>query len=649
MAEQGTTLFYTTVDKEELWQRYLGSFPEVERDQYNCSNCRKFIKDVGNVVAIKDNKLVSLWDIEVELSDPIFNIVARNLSELVKFHPIDCVYLSDLDRLVDKSLDGDVIREHLFIDIPLWAKVTRDVKESRKSQVRSSKDVFLRGLEELSDVAIEKVVSLMEEGALYRGEEYRGVLEEFYRHKKVFNSLPESERGNYVWLESVRGNLGMVRIRNTAIGTLLVDLSESQLLWDALRKFERGVMAPTNFKRPKGIRTEKEAILARKEVERLGLTSSLGRRYAQMDDISINDILYVDKDSRGQLKGDVFDDIISTLPANGKHKEFKGVEEISIERFVEDVLPKASSVELMVEDAHLKNLVSIIAPIGPESGNLFKWNNRFSWAYRGGVADSLKEKVKAKGGNVTGDLCCRLAWYNYDDLDLHMVEPDGAHVFYNNKRSKAGMLDVDMNAGGSKSRDAVENIFYRDKREMSEGVYELYVNQYLRREDRDIGFDVEIEFNGDIMHFKYDQEVSGKVLVAKFRYTHDGGYKVIKSLGQSSGSKGVWGVTANKFHKVIISMLSPNHWESSGSGMGNKHYMFILDSCKNPESARGFFNEFLHDKFHGHRKVFEELGARMRAEYNENQLSGLGFSSTVRADIICKVSGGVNRLIRIVF
>ena len=43
------------------------------------------------------------------------------------------------------------------------------------------------------------------------------------------------------------------------------------------------------------------------------------------------------------------------------------------------------------------------------------------------------------------------------------------------------------------------------------------------------------------------------------------------------------------------------------------------------------------------------VGAKMRTEGTEHQLSGLGFSSTQRANILCRVSGSFNRIIKITF
>ena len=109
----------------------------------------------------------------------------------------------------------------------------------------------------------------------------------------------------------------------------------------------------------------------------------------------------------------------------------------------------------------------------------------------------------------------------------------------------------------------------------------------------------------------------------------------------------MWNIDTNKFHKVNVMMLSPNYWDEQG--IGNKHYFFMLDDCKNPEPVRGFFNEYLNSELTPHRKVFEVLADKMKTPYQEHQLSGLGFSSTMRNSVIVKVDGTFSRTLKVNF
>lgn len=119
--------------------------------------------------------------------------------------------------------------------------------------------------------------------------------------------------------------------------------------------------------------------------------------------------------------------------------------------------------------------------------------------------------------------------------------------------------------------------------------------------------------------------------------------ELIPSTSHSSVS--LWNIDTNKFHKVNVMMLSPNYWDEQG--IGNKHYFFMLDDCKNPEPVRGFFNEYLNSELTPHRKVFEVLADKMKTPYQEHQLSGLGFSSTMRNFVIVKVDGTFSKTLKV--
>lgn len=53
-------LFVVDLDKDELWNKYLSSFPEGtnplyrERTEHDCSCCRHFIKEIGGTVYVDE-------------------------------------------------------------------------------------------------------------------------------------------------------------------------------------------------------------------------------------------------------------------------------------------------------------------------------------------------------------------------------------------------------------------------------------------------------------------------------------------------------------------------------------------------------------------------------------------------------------------
>lgn len=669
---RGHQLYRTEVEKDLLWLTYIESFPEgsnpvyKERTEHDCQACKSFIRAAGSMVAVIDGALVSLWDCRV--GEP-YAVVAKELSKLVKSAPIKNVFLHDLSSVgVDKNyqegLGSEILTwEHFHIKLPSSC-VHHSDRGSVYSEKRSTMEVYKRGLEEITLDAIETTIDLIQQGSLYRGEEHLSIVKGFLERKKKWDKLDGSpptplsvKKDIFCWAQDAPL---IARIRNTAIGTLLVDLSEGKDLDDAVRMFESKV-APQNYKRPKALVTKAMIERARKKVEELGYGASLGRRFAVVEDIRVNNVLFANRDARLAMNADVFDELVSQTRDNPKNLE--KVEKVPIEKFIKDILPKVNSIELLLENRHAGNLVNLVAPTDPEAPSILKWDNNFTWSYQGDLADSIKERVKARGGSVTGDFRASLAWFNSDDLDLHLVEPSatrrafgltrGEHICYSHRRSfSGGVLDVDMNvqaSGPHFSRNAVENITYQSRKTMLEGTYRLFVNQFRHREHEDVGFEVELEFGGELMTFAYDKEVRPRedVTVAEFTYSHKEGLKIIKSLPRQGVVRTLWNLQTQSFHPVTIAMLSPNHW--NGRPVGNKHYFFMLQGCQRDGSSRGFFNEQLSDELREHRKVFEIIGARMRTEEGGPQLSGLGFSSTQRNNVYAKLSGSFNRTINIMF
>ena len=644
-------LFRVDVTKDALWAEYLDSFPPgtnpifKERTEHDCQCCKQFIRTAGGVVAVINNKLVSIWDINI---GGYYQIVADRMSELVKSASIRDIFLSPeknlgIDRNRQQLNSGEIVTwSHFYHQLPnRFVKPGVDIA-TQLSYARSNKEVFKRSLDEISTDAIDQVLELIEQNSIYRGEEHLPVVQLLRVRKADYLKLSSKHQDNYCWMASILMG-GAAKIKNTVIGTLLVDISDGVPLDRAVASFESKV-APTNYKRPTALITEKMIKKAQDKVQELGIETALHRRYAVAEDITVNNVLFANRDAKKAMN--VFDELVDEAPE--KLSNLNKVEEVGVATFISNILPKAASIELMVENRHCTNLMSLIAPTEPDSKHIFKWNNNFSWAYAGDLTDSIAERVKRAGGNVDGVLRCSLAWFNYDDLDIHVIEPNKNHIYFSNKRSSTdGTLDVDMNAGGQKSRSAVENIVWTDQSRILEGMYTVYVHNYSARESIDPGFEVEIEFARCVHSFHYNKKVhnGSQVVVAKFEYTKADGIRFIEPMSSTQAPKEVWGINTQKFHKVSMILNSPNHWD--GKTTGNKHLFFILDKCTNSGKARGFFNEFLNENLKEHRKVFEVLGSKMKTQESSNQLSGVGFSSTQRNHIFCKVSGSFKRTIKI--
>jgi hypothetical protein len=651
-------MFRTGTDRDGIVETYLGAFPAGtnpiyrERTEHDCSCCKSFIRAVGNAVAIVKEcgfyKLQSIWDIRV---DDEYQAVADALSAYVKSKAIANIFTHDQpvagqEKSFEQLVDGVHTYYHFHVNIP-DSCVIRDAG-SMLSQTRADFDVFKRSLSELSIESVETVLELIAQNSLYRGEEHKFALNVFLACKNWFIELSDSQRELAIWYSAhpkLKISGSVLRIRNTAIGTLLIDLSDGKEIDQAVRAYEQ-VVAPANYKRPVALVTPKMIATAKEKIAELGMTSALERRYATLGDISVNEILFADRSIKKIINHDVFDSLI-----NGSAKKAKvssNVEQIGIDEFITKVIPTASTVEVLVENKHLNNLVSLVAPSDPTTELMFKWGNAFSWSYNGNFADSIKERVKAAGGNVAGEVCCRLAWEYSDDLDFHMIEPTGYRIYFSNRRSvsvNGGMLDVDANGADGPRPSPVENIFYEKIKTMRDGAYRLVVNNFSRRSDG-IGFEVEIEVCGTVHNFAYEKALrAGENVEVAIIHVKGGAVTVEPKIPSTTSSKDVWGLKTMQYARVDAIMFSPNYWGENG--VGNKHVFFMLHGCVNEGEARGFYNEFLKESLTPHRKVLEMVGARVKTGKSDEQLSGLGFSLTQRSSVLIRVTGAFTRTLQV--
>jgi len=284
----------------------------------------------------------------------------------------------------------------------------------------------------------------------------------------------------------------------------------------------------------------------------------------------------------------------------------------------------------------LGNLMTLTAPVH-DCPSIFKWGNNFAWSYAGNVTDSIRELVKKAGGNVDAKLRFSLSWFNYDDLDFHVKCPDG-HIYFGTPYvGRTRILDVDMNAGGGTTRTPVENLSFVDPKD---GLYDVFVNQFSKRETSDVGFAVEIAHAGGVTQMSYKKAVPARADVMVGHFTVKNGTITNAVYGTGLEGGGVpqtkWGVTTEAFVEVSTLMLSPNCW--GDHAIGNKHWFFVLKDCVTDEPVRGIYNEFLKPELEKHRKVFEVLGDKTKCPVAADQLSGLGFSSTRNDSVTLEVT-----------
>lgn len=624
---------FTVGTTDGIFEHYLSSFPVgtnpiyKTRTEHDCSCCKNFVRNLGRVVSISDGTVRTVWDVQ-GLEYP-FNEVAASMAAFVRSQPITSIFRTKGPSYGAESTrqlleDGTVKRWNHFHGKVAFTHLNTSPDESRGT-FNTAAHVFRRGLEELKPDALQTVLDLIGSKALYRGEEHLPAVKGFRDLQRAYMVCAD-EQARAIFVFANATSLG-ARFRNTVIGTLVQDLSAGVDLEHAMKSFETKV-APTNYKRTTALITPRMVQDAMKTIEELGLEPALQRRLANLSDISVSNVLWVDRSAQAKMKGGIADVLMAattSTPADGKATE------IGIDTFMTDILPTAVAVDLYLRNTHLTNFVTLTAPVNPDTGKLLRWANDFAWSYDGNITDSIREKVKAAGGNVDAKLRFSLAWYNHDDLDIHVREPNGNHIYFG---YKDGKLDVDMNCGfgprGALTRQPVENVSFARP---LDGIYKVWVHQYSRRETNDVGFSIEVASERGTAQLSYPKGVTTEVQVGAFKVV--GGAIVEAAYGPGILGTGIaqtkWGLKTEGMVKVQTVMFSPNYWDDNA--VGNKHWFFMLDGCRVEEPMRGIYNEFLSPALEKHRKVFEVLGDKSKCPPTDDQLSGLGFSST-RGDTV---------------
>ena len=696
-------LFRSSLTGQEIWDLYLKSFENdpIFRDpassEHNCNLCNNFIRRYGNILALdKDYKVISIFDIEI---DGEYANVAKALSKALKESKITEVFFETFDELnklpyescsktnekfqlgmaknvkrytKEEAEKFGVVKpneirafNHLHLFLPtLFVSKTNKSIETIMGEYKDAKNVFQRAMETISLDTLQLVKDLINQGSLLDGQTHLYKIEQVIPLKKEYDSLAASERDNWCWTKSY--GLPFAKFRNELIGVLCSELSEGKEINEACQAWNKRV-DPANYMKATAPITKKQIEEAKKFVEENGYTESFDRRFATMEDIKVSEILHANA-GKGDIKSvSIFDSVKSTSTRH-KKSEFDGVEEVHIDKFMKDILPGCTSIEVFLKNSHEGNMVSLTTANNSDSKPIFKWTNNYSWTFNGNLAgkSQLAEMVEAKGGRTDGAFRFTHSWNelepNQSLMDLHVFMPkcslpkqftggptvSGRRVGWNSRFDvmSGGSQDVDYTAAAPKGYVPVENITFPTLSKMPEGKYVCMIHNWSFRGTGGRG-KAEIAFGGEVFQYEYPATKNHEWVTIAEVTLKDGKFSIEHKLPESTSSREIYGLETNQFHKVNLICLSPNHWDTNN--VGNKHYMFMLDGCKSPTEIRGFHNENLIPELAQHRKVLEVLGTTNMIPSTDKQLSGLGFNATVRDEVLVKLSGTHKRMLKIKF
>jgi len=535
--------------------------------------------------------------------------------------------------------------------------------ESIRGNYKSDKDVFLRGLQEISLDALQLVRDLIKQGSLLNGEAHLFKLDLMIPLKEAFESVPTTERDNWAWVNSY--GLNIAKFKNELIGVLCTDLSIGVDLNKAVLDWNKRV-DPANYMKAVAPITKAQIESAKKFVEENGYMESFNRRFATLADIKVSEIKHINN-SKAVKSVSIFDDI-KVVASSNKKADFDKIESVTIDKFMVDILPQCTSVEAYLENRFEKNMCTLTTSNVEDSKPIFKWNNNYSKTYNGNLAgkSELREAVVSRGGSVSGVFRFSHSWNEIEPnkslMDLHVFMPGcelpkqgsggpnvrGRRVGWNQRNDSisGGTQDVDYTDAAPKGYIPVENITFPTLSKMPEGVYTCMIHNWSYRGTGGKG-KAEIAFGNEIFQYEYPATKNHQWVTIAEITLKNGQFSIVHHLPENNSNKTLWNIQSGEFHKVNLVCLSPNHWGSNN--IGNKHYFFMLDGCHSDVSLRSFHNEYLNGDLLTHRKVLETLADTTRLTPTKAQLAGLGFSQGVDNDLIVKLTGSHRRTVKIKF
>ena len=271
-------LFRSSVTGSELWELYITGFEKdpIFRDPnssvHNCNLCHHFIQRYGNIIAFdKDYNIMTLWDIDCP-DDEYVNSLER-MSTWIKLGYTKDIFIETLDSLKKTNYgpskngqseynlgnaynikrytkeeakmypnsgikENDVYRfEHLALVLPAqFVDCSGKTIETLMGKYRSKAQVFQRGLEEISLDTLYLVRDLESQGSLLNGNSYKHFILGAIKAKEEYDKIPNSKKVAWLWVNAAK--VGVIAgFRNTAIGTLMVELSEGKNINEVVKSF----------------------------------------------------------------------------------------------------------------------------------------------------------------------------------------------------------------------------------------------------------------------------------------------------------------------------------------------------------------------------------------------------------------------------
>lgn len=173
MVKGENPLFITDADEDELYNLYLDSFPAGmnelfrKRREYDCSCCRRFVKNIGKLVAFDDGKMITVWNFDAKSAkyQPVvdaLDAIFKTLNRQKKTANEDS--LLAVKSAEDTELANKIELVKYIVSVKLAESEARASAAEKKAQRdKIMKIVAKKKDKELEDMGIDDLMKKLEE------------------------------------------------------------------------------------------------------------------------------------------------------------------------------------------------------------------------------------------------------------------------------------------------------------------------------------------------------------------------------------------------------------------------------------------------------------------------------------------------------
>lgn len=366
-----------TTDADNLWEIYLDSFPEDQRQHHNCHACRRFIQAYGNIVAIGEDGVVHplLWE-EGDADSPSSSVAILNLCRAVQKAKVTGVFLSS-EPVWGQHITG--IWRHMSVENPKVFSHPLYKAHQVAAEKATEYATVSKCLSEFTIDQLEEAVRILQADALDRTEKVLGQALWLRDLKKMQASAVGMNRKNLLWRAVATAPSGFCHPRASMISTLLDDLAAG-LPFETVSERWTKKMHPLRYQRPTAPPKDGAIQQAEEVVGKLGTAGSLARRFATLQELPVRLWTPAPAGAGPKPGGSVFGHLRAATPSPSVTLP---EQRLTWEKFAATVLPTTDRIEFHVP---LRSQLYVVftTAVNDDAPPILQWDaperrNPFAW------------------------------------------------------------------------------------------------------------------------------------------------------------------------------------------------------------------------------------------------------------------------------